>query len=102
MCLWSTGESSHQEGGPLGQTLLNVSAALVALAYGVLALALPHGIQKWMLHERVLRRVTIKAYGRFVESPNYVRYLRVMGILALAACALLFYSAFATASPPAR
>lgn len=82
--------------------MINVSGALVALAYGVAALALPHEIQKWMLHDRVRRRVAIKAYGRFVESPNYIRYLRLTGAAAVLASALLFYSAFASAASPAR
>lgn len=86
----------------MGQTLINVLGALMALAYGVVALALPHRIQKWMLHERVRRRVAIKAYGRFVESPNYIRSLRLTGAAAVLSSALLFYFVFTTAGSSSR
>lgn len=79
----------------VGQLLLNVSVALVLLAYGLLALVLPHKIRRWMLHDRVRRLVAIKAYGRWVESPNYIRHLRVTGGVAILASMLLFYSALA-------
>ena len=92
--------SRPSKGGPFGQTLLKVSGASAALAYGVLALALPHKIQQWMLHNRVRRQVALKTYGRFLESPNYIRYLRLTGAAAVLPSALLSYSAFATLATP--
>lgn len=79
----------------MGHFLLNVSAGLVVLIYGLFALALPHKIRKWMVHDRVRRLVAIKAYGRWVESPKYIRHLRVTGGVAILASMLLFYSALA-------
>lgn len=79
----------------VGQFLLDVSVALVVLIYGLLAVALPHKIRKWMVADRVRRFVAIKAYGRWVESPKYIRHLRVTGGVAILASMLLFYSALA-------
>lgn len=79
----------------MGHFLLNVSVALVVLIYGLFALALPHKIRKWMVHDRVRRLVAIKAYGSWVESPKYIRHLRVTGGVAILASMLLFYSALA-------
>lgn len=79
----------------MGKFLLNVSVALVVLIYGLFALTLPHKIRKWIVHDRVRRLVAIKAYGRWVESPKYIRHLRVTGGVAILASMLLFYSALA-------
>ena len=79
----------------VGHFLLNVLAALVVLTYGLVALALPHKIRKWMVHDRVRRLVAIEAYGRWIDSPKYIRHLRVTGGVAIVASMLLFYSALA-------
>ena len=55
-----------------------------------------------MLDDRVRRLVAIKAYGRWVESPKYIRYLRITGGIAILASMLLFYSALTPAESLAR
>lgn len=76
------------------QLVMTIIAASIALAYGVIALLLPHRIQRWMTHDRLHRVVALKVYGRFVQSPKYILYLRLTGAASIAASALLFSSAF--------
>lgn len=78
----------------MAQDVITIAAALIALAYGTVALVWPHRIQKWWLTQRLRRRVALKIYGLFVDSPRYVLYLRLTGAVALLASLFLFYSVF--------
>ncbi len=69
-------------------------AALVAFAYGTMALVWPHRIQKWWISQRLRKRVALKIYGLFVESPRYILYLRLTGAVSVIVSLILFYSAF--------
>ena len=78
----------------MAQLLLTIIAALVALAYGAVALVWPERIQKWWVTNPIRRRVAMKVYGRFVKSEKYILHLRIMGAGAVLVSALLFFSAF--------
>ena len=78
----------------MAQNVVTVAAALIALAYGILALAWPHRIQKWWITQRLRKRVALKIYGLFVESPRYILYLRLTGAVSLIMSLFLFYSVF--------
>ena len=77
----------------MAQLIMTIVAALIALAYGVIALVWPHRIQQWWMSERLRKRVALKIYGLFVESPRYVLYLRLTGAVSLIVSLFLFYSA---------
>ena len=71
-----------------------IVAALVALTYGTVALVWPERIQKWWLGTRIRRTVAMKVYGKFIESPGYLRHLRYTGVMAVIGSALIFAAAF--------
>lgn len=77
----------------MAQLIMTIVAALIALAYGVIALVWPHRIQQWWMSERLRKRVALKIYGLFVESPRYLLYLRLTGAVSLIVSLFLFYSA---------
>ena len=76
----------------MAQLVITVIAALVTGAYAVIALVWPHKIQKWWISQRLRKRVALKIYGLFVESPRYIVYLRMTGIVSLIVSLFLFYS----------
>lgn len=77
----------------MARVVITFVAALLACTYGALALIWPHRIQKWWITERLRRRVALKIYGVFVQSPRYILYLRLTGVVSLIASLVLFYSA---------
>ena len=77
----------------MAQLIMVIVAALVTLVYGVIALVWPHRIQKWWISERLRKRVALKIYGLLVESPRYILYLRMTGVVSLIVSLFLFYSA---------
>ena len=86
----------------MAQLVMTVVAALVAGSYGLVALFSPHRIQRWWISQRLRRRVALKVYGLFVESPRYILYLRVTGAVSLIVSLILFYSALRLAVPWSR
>jgi hypothetical protein len=78
----------------VGQFVITFVAALMAGGYGLVALFSPHRIQRWWISERLRRRIALKIYGLVVESPRYILYLRVTGVVSLFVSLILFYSAF--------
>ena len=78
----------------MGQFVITFVAALVAGGYGLVALVWPHKIQRWWISHRLRRRIALKIYGLVVESPRYILYLRVTGVVSLIVSLILFYSAF--------
>lgn len=78
----------------MAQLVTTVVAALIAFAYGTVALVWPHRIQRWWISQRLRKRVALKIYGLFVESPRYILYLRLTGAVSLILSLILFYSAF--------
>lgn len=81
----------------MARDLVTVAAALIALAYGIVALVWPHRIQKWWISQRLRRKVALKIYGLVVESPRYILYLRLTGGVALIVSLFLLYSVFRSA-----
>lgn len=81
----------------MAQGVITVVAALVAFAYGIVATLWPRRIQKWWTTQRLRKKVALKIYGLFVESPRYILYLRLTGAVALIVSLILFYSAFRVA-----
>lgn len=81
----------------MAQDVVTVAAALIALAYGTVALVWPHRIQKWWITQRVRKRVALKIYGLLVESPRYILYLRFTGAVSLIVSLFLLYSVFRSA-----
>ena len=77
----------------MAQLLMTIVAASIALAYAVVALVWPHSIQKWWISQRLRKLVALKIYGLFVESPRYIIYLRMTGVVSLIVSLFLFYSA---------
>ena len=77
----------------MAQLLMTIVAASIALAYAVVALVWPHSIQKWWISQRLRKLVARKIYGLFVESPRYIIYLRMTGVVSLIVSLFLFYSA---------
>jgi hypothetical protein len=78
---------------------MTLAAALVAAGYGLVALVWPHRIQRWWISQRLRRKVALKIYGLFVESPRYIIYLRVTGAVSLIVSLFLFYAALRPAVP---
>lgn len=78
----------------MGQFVITFVAALVAGGYGIVALFSPHRIQQWWISRRLRRRIELKIYGLVVESPRYILYLRITGVVSLIVSLVLFYSAF--------
>lgn len=78
----------------MAQIVIAFVAALVAGGYGLVALFSPHRIQQWWISQRLRRRIALKIYGLVVESPRYILYLRVTGVVSLIVSLILFYSAF--------
>lgn len=83
----------------MGQNVTTVVAALIAFAYGTIALVWPHRIQKWWISQRLRKRVALKIYGLFIESPRYIVYLRLTGAVSLIVALFLLYSVFRSAAP---
>ena len=76
----------------MAQGVITIVAALIAFAYGIVATVWPHRIQKWWISQRLRKKVALKIYGLFVESPRYILYLRVTGGVSLIVSLILFYS----------
>lgn len=77
----------------MAQLIMTIVAAFITLAYAIVALVWPHRIQKWWVSQRLRKRVALKIYGLFVESPRYILYLRMTGVVSLIVSLFLSYSA---------
>ena len=86
----------------VAQLIGTIIAASVAFVYGLIALAYPYGIQRWLTPNRLQRKVSLRVYGRMVESPKYIRHLRITGAISVIISSLLVYFAFVMASKMGR
>lgn len=77
----------------MAQLAMTIMAALIIGTYGVIALVWPQRIQKWWMTQRLRKRVALKIYGLYVESPRYILYLRITGVVAVIVSLFLICSA---------